>query len=442
MSRRPPVTVVVPFGGDVAGSDELVTNLSALELGPDDRLVLADNTPNRLLDALDLREGWEALPASGERSSYHARNVAAHQATTPWLLFLDSDCRPEADLVERYFDVLPGARVGVRAGRVLPGVTFTLAERFAAARETLDQLAWLQRGADAFAATANLLVRRKAFEQLGGFCEGVRSGGDADLGWRLLSAGWKLDYCPTAVVEHRHRATVPGLLRQRRTYGSGEAWVHRRKGRPAPVRSLVVQAARAGVELARSAARGDGEAAAFAGLDLLGVTAFSVGYAQHNRPAGARPTAPSGGTVVVRDEAHHSDDPAGTTVEAARRPPRPEPWRADPTVLTHFAEDDGHVERLLILLRMLVRAPLRTPFAARRRPLLELAPPAYRVIVAATRPPIVERGSFAEDVCRLAEIAGLRLTPVPSPDEPRAGGSSSAGAGSRSGRATRRRAVP
>jgi hypothetical protein len=75
---------------------------------------------------------------------------------------------------------------------------------------------------------ANLLVRRTAFEQLGGFVEGVRAAEDTDFCWRLQQAGWKLQLRAEAVVQHRYRATVSELRRQWRGYAAGRAWLARR----------------------------------------------------------------------------------------------------------------------------------------------------------------------------------------------------------------------
>ena len=80
----------------------------------------------------------------------------------------------------------------------------------------------------AFAQTANAAVRRKAFEQVGGFEAGVRSGGDADLCFRIRAAGWDLERREQAAVVHRNRQTVPRMLAQRARHGAGAAWLSER----------------------------------------------------------------------------------------------------------------------------------------------------------------------------------------------------------------------
>jgi GT2 family glycosyltransferase len=78
-----------------------------------------------------------------------------------------------------------------------------------------------------YAQTANCAVRRSAFEAVGGFREHVRSGGDADLCWRLNEAGWSLEGRDQARVVHRSRRSLRKLLRQRARHGSGAAWLDR-----------------------------------------------------------------------------------------------------------------------------------------------------------------------------------------------------------------------
>src|SRR3954466_4379229 len=92
------------------------------------------------------------------------------------------------------------------------------------------------------AVTANLLVRREAWEQIGGFQEGTRSGADAEFCWRLQEAGWTLEHRPGAAVIHRHRDTRAALLCQSARDGAGGAWLENRRpgagARPPLVREL------------------------------------------------------------------------------------------------------------------------------------------------------------------------------------------------------------
>ena len=85
-----------------------------------------------------------------------------------------------------------------------------------------------------WAVAAFLLVRRSAWDEIGGFDEGQwMYAEDLDLGWRLREAGWATRYEPRAVVEHESAASTTQLFGrelaphwQRSTYGC----IARRRG--------------------------------------------------------------------------------------------------------------------------------------------------------------------------------------------------------------------
>jgi GT2 family glycosyltransferase len=170
------------------------------------------------------------LHAPRRPSSYYARNAGARRGRAEWIVFLDDDTAPDADLLERYFIPPPDERTAVLAGEVRDEApediaSLPLAARFAALRAPMDQSNTLGHGKWAYAQTANVAVRRAAFEAVGGFQETVRSGGDADLCFRLKEAGWGLEERPFAIAGHRNRTTLRALARQRARHGAGAAWL-------------------------------------------------------------------------------------------------------------------------------------------------------------------------------------------------------------------------
>src|SRR6266545_2838660 len=53
--------------------------------------------------------------------------------------------------------------------------------------------------------SCNLLVRRSAFLNAGGFKDEMHVGEDVDLTWRLRDGGWTISYLPLGRVYHEHR---------------------------------------------------------------------------------------------------------------------------------------------------------------------------------------------------------------------------------------------
>jgi GT2 family glycosyltransferase len=222
--KRPSVSVVVPFAGDRAAAQRAVRMLRALRTTPGDELILSDNS----VTLAQLTPPPTLVHATGERSPSHARNAGAARATGEWILFLDADTQVPEDLLDRYFERDVGDRVGALAGeiRAAPAGS-SFAARYAAQRNFLSASAHMAHPYRPRAAAANLMIRRAAFEQAGGFREGLRAAEDTDLCWRLQALGWSLELRERAHVAHQYRATVGELRAQWRSYAAGRAWLER-----------------------------------------------------------------------------------------------------------------------------------------------------------------------------------------------------------------------
>lgn len=277
---------MVPFRGSGEQLEAVTARLAALAVGSGDSVTVADNRPG----ARDGARGHVRIVGAGAvPTSYHARNRGVAAGAAEWLVFLDADVLPPPDLLERYFDPPPGERVGVLAGAVLdePPPPGSPAARYAHLRSSMSQEVTLGHDGWAFAQTANAAVRRVAFEQVGRFEERVRSGGDADLCFRLRAAGWELERRPRAAVVHRNRRTVPRMLAQRVRHGAGAGWLARRWPGALPARSrpgLAWWSARRAAQGALAAARGDRDGALLGLLDGPAVWAFELGRMIPNRP--------------------------------------------------------------------------------------------------------------------------------------------------------------
>jgi GT2 family glycosyltransferase len=288
--QRPAVSVVIPFHGDSAYAERLAGALASLERRPGDELIVADNTADATAAAITgdgAGDGVRVIPASAERSSYHARNRGAAAATGEWLLFMDADCTPEPDLLDAYFADRVPRRCGALAGAIDgdPGQSSFMA-RYTRDRKFFHQTEGLHGMRQAAAATGNLMVRRTAFEQIDGFCEGIRSAGDVDLSWRLQQAGWTLEYRPRARVAHRHREGLVSLMGAIARYGAGARWLNERYPGASPRWPLTRGLAGSAVDVLGLGARGRVEPALYRAVDGLGLLAHNLGYASSNAARG------------------------------------------------------------------------------------------------------------------------------------------------------------
>jgi cellulose synthase/poly-beta-1,6-N-acetylglucosamine synthase-like glycosyltransferase len=283
--RRPAVSVIVPFAGDAEAAARLFEALRALEREEPDELIVADNSiAGSALALAPTGSGVQVVRAAERRSSYHARNVGARRATADWLLFIDADCRPTPTLLADYLAEPVADRVGALAGVVEPvGEGGGTVARHARSRPYLDQASFLAEPRGAFAATANLMVRRAVWAALDGF-EEVRSGGDVDFSWRLQDAGWSIELRPAARVRHRHRETLSALVRQRVRYGAGERWLARRRPERRSGLAILPVVARRLASAAALGVRGRREPALFNLLDAVAFGAEALGWLFGNAP--------------------------------------------------------------------------------------------------------------------------------------------------------------
>jgi GT2 family glycosyltransferase len=223
------VSVVIPVFNDAEGLERALAALVRQSL-PAARyeVVVADNgsydrTPAVAAGYAEDHPGLVRWLDAGEvRGSYAARNHGARYTTGGVLAFTDADCVPDPSWLAEALAALASTGAAAVAGRIemtFRGATPNAVEYFDAARKLNQRLYVEQYG---FGATANLLVRREAFEALGGFRAELRSGGDYEFGRRLTESGAGLAYADEAVVRHPARSTVGGVLRKSRRVAEGQ----------------------------------------------------------------------------------------------------------------------------------------------------------------------------------------------------------------------------
>lgn len=407
---RPAVSVVVPFGGAEADVEGTVARLRGLRLREHDELIVADNSLGGCFPVQ--AEGISVIRAGRERASYYARNAGAERASNEWLLFLDADCTPASSLLDDYFEPVPAPGCGLVAGAVVPAPAQQgLAPRYARSRGHLRE-DWHARGQPGWphpsGVTGNLLVRSAAWRELGGFHEGIVSGGDVELSWRLQDAGWEFEWRPEARVEHAHVQTLARMASQTRRHAAGRRWVNRRYPGAFPRPRLAAPLARCGAGALAWAMRGEGERALFKLIDARWHWAGFCGYLWgDNRPARSGP-GPGTAAFAARFPAAGACSPGeGMRVEALSRPARVDRALARATRID-YAEDDPPHKRLLAFALLAFTHPVRVRRALAARgadgsPLHVLAPVARRIRDARFRVLGDERGG---DLAALVALVG------------------------------------
>ncbi len=170
-----------------------------------------------LLRGLDIR-----LLRCQRRGPAAARNRGAASALGEWLLFCDSDCIPTSTLLSGY---LMGGQAAIAFAGLVRPATDDLLSRYYHTEQTLlpyQKPDSTGRYAPLYVVTANSLVWRPAFHDIGGFDEifTLAAGEDVDLGVRLWARG-RIVFEPNSVVLHDFGDGLVGFCRRFYRYGRG-----------------------------------------------------------------------------------------------------------------------------------------------------------------------------------------------------------------------------
>jgi len=169
------------------------------------------------------------VPAPG---SYAARNAALREARGEVLFFTDSDCRPEPQWIAAGLVRMAGLG---ELDRIAGHVQLVSREPRWNLWELYDRSTWLRQEDYAragWAATANLVTRRSAFDRVGAFDAGTYSGADREWNLRAQRAGGRIACAQEVRVLHPARASFAELAKkQRRTYGGRHALLASRSWR-------------------------------------------------------------------------------------------------------------------------------------------------------------------------------------------------------------------
>jgi len=235
MPAAPSTSVIVPIGAVDDLVEMQLRAIAAQDITEPFDVLLSLNSPSPAqrdaLDAAVARLGDDrfiVVDSSDRRGASHARNVGVAKASADRLAFCDAD-----DIVER--DWLRRLLIGLETFDAVGG---HLDEReLVPARQrswrppaTPGELPRFQ--GVPYIVSANMAVRRAAFDAVGGFDEELSRCEDIAISFSLLHHGFTIGYVADAVVKYRHRGGLKALIRQHYLYGKGMTEVLTRLGVP------------------------------------------------------------------------------------------------------------------------------------------------------------------------------------------------------------------
>jgi glycosyltransferase involved in cell wall biosynthesis len=201
------LSIVIPARNAARTIDLLLGDLVGMELSGVEVVVVDDGSHDGTTAVIEQWAGrvprLTVVNGPG-RGPAAARNRGAAVASGPWLAFIDADVRLPPDWLQRGLARI-GTDVAVIEGLVRPA---------GGANEGLVRHSATSHGNGVFV-SANLWVRRDAFERVGGFDEDYFAPWreDTDLGWRLAAVGTASTTAPELVVLHPYyRRRVSSLF--------------------------------------------------------------------------------------------------------------------------------------------------------------------------------------------------------------------------------------
>ncbi|MDD9945436.1 MAG: glycosyltransferase [Myxococcales bacterium] len=153
-----------------------------------------------------------------------ARNLGYRAASSPLVWFVDADCVVEPDALSLLRPHMLDPRVGGVSGsygnmREHSLLACLIHEEIVARHANM--------ATDVnFLATFNVLYRRCALEEVGGFDERFRKAQDAELAFRVRRAGYRLHFEMRSRVRHFHEDSLSTYLGVQRKQGYWRMWLY------------------------------------------------------------------------------------------------------------------------------------------------------------------------------------------------------------------------
>ena len=213
MSDRVTFSILIPFHNSVETIGETIASIQA-QAGVSLEIVIADDhsspAARRVLDGFARNEPRIRIISTVGRGPSAARNAAAAAARGKIFCFLDADDCLRSGALSAYDNLFNAASdIGVAFGRVRITQTPSKAGGVFTPYCAAPSLAQII-GENRVCTTSNIVVRRKAFEDIGGFDESLSHAEDQEwLARAYLQPRWNVKGLNRITLDYR---TSPGGL--------------------------------------------------------------------------------------------------------------------------------------------------------------------------------------------------------------------------------------
>jgi mycofactocin system glycosyltransferase len=227
----PRVSIIIPVKDQPQDLQECLQSLESLDYPRDmlEIIVVDDGSKPPVSDILpQVVTGIRNEKSQGPAA---CRNAGAEKASGEILAFLDADCIASRSWLRELIPFFGSEKTGAVGGLVSGFYRQKSIDRYEDVSSSLNmgKRLLLEGNSESsfYAPTANILVSREVFQEVGGFEAGRRLGEDVDFCWRMRRLGYTLVYAPLGSVAHKHRNRLGKMLKRRCEYGSSEAELYR-----------------------------------------------------------------------------------------------------------------------------------------------------------------------------------------------------------------------
>jgi len=198
----PFISIIIPVFNDKENLLKLEESLN-LQTYPADsyEILIIDNGSKEAIDIfIKKTKRIIILKENSIKSSYAARNLGIINARGSILAFIDSDCVPDINWLERGIGIIQNKQIDMVAGNVI--FTFSEHPKISEIYDSLTffkQEKYVKQGSSG---AGNLFVKKEVFEKVGLFSPFLKSGGDMIWTSKAGEMGFKLSYSDNTIVYH------------------------------------------------------------------------------------------------------------------------------------------------------------------------------------------------------------------------------------------------
>ncbi len=235
------VTVVIAAKGAEKYLPDCLVGIDKQTVRPEAVIIADDGLAPDVLEKIgQIQVSYElTIVSNAGAGPSDARNLGVEKAATEYVAFIDADCLPETDWLEKLLAVMQARPDAAACGGMqkLPDDATPFERRVAGFMQRVGFLTDYIKGRQEVEAietdhnaSCNVIYRRETLVQVGGFRKGLWPGEDVELDYRLKQAGNKLLYTDRSVVRHHRPESFKSFLKMMWRYGKVQGQLVREYG--------------------------------------------------------------------------------------------------------------------------------------------------------------------------------------------------------------------